>query len=110
MVLVVLQLAQVVPSLLAEDCNAGRGTMLRQIVACQKAFIRVNNSHQSPLWLDERPVLSVHLVVESTRIAQVVAIAISPPEGGGGGPTVHALSPFYKKKKIIVVLGNASET
>lgn len=51
-------------------------------------------SYQPPLGLDEGPVLSVHLVVEPARVAQVVARAIPSPERGGCGPTVDALPAF----------------
>lgn len=51
----------------------------------------INCTHQSPLGFDERSVLSVHFVVQTAGIAQIVAGPIPPPQGGGGSPTVDAL-------------------
>lgn len=55
---------------------------------------RTPAAYQSPLGLDEWPVLPVHLVVEPTGVAQIVASAISPPERSGCGPTVDTLPAF----------------
>lgn len=52
---------------------------------------RSSGSRQSPLGFDERSVLSVHFVVQTAGIAQIVAGPIPPPQGGGGSPTVDAL-------------------
>ena len=49
-------------------------------------------AYQSPLWFDERPVLSVHFVVETAGVAEVVPVAVSPPKRGGGGAAVHTLA------------------
>lgn len=46
---------------------------------------------QPSLGLNEGSVLSVHLVVQPTRIAQVVPGAISSPQWGRGCPAVHTL-------------------
>lgn len=51
-------------------------------------------TYQSPLGLDERPVLPVHLVVEPAGIAQVMASAVASPERGGCGPAVDTLPAF----------------
>lgn len=51
-------------------------------------------AYQSPFWLDEWPVLPIHLVIEPAGIAQVVAGAVSPPERSGCGPTVDTLPAF----------------
>lgn len=50
-----------------------------------------SGSRQSPLGFDEGPILSVHFVVQTTGIAQIVTGPVSSPQGGGGGPTVDAL-------------------
>lgn len=55
-------------------------------------------THQSPLRLDERPVLTVHLVVEAAGVAEVVAGAVSPPERRGRRAAVHTLSSFCKHR------------
>jgi len=52
-------------------------------------------THQSTFGLDERPVLAVHLVVQSAGVAQVVAGAVSPPQRGGGGTAVHAFTSLW---------------
>ena len=49
-------------------------------------------TYQASFRLDERPVLSVHLMIEPTRVAKVVSCAIASPERCRGGPTVNALA------------------
>lgn len=39
-----------------------------------------NCSYQSSFGLDQRPVLAVHLVIQATCVAKVVAVAIPAPE------------------------------
>lgn len=51
-------------------------------------------AYQASLRFDKRSVDAVHLVVQSAGVAQVVACAVSPPEGGRHGPAVHALTSF----------------
>lgn len=48
-------------------------------------------THQPSLGLDKGSVDAVHLVVQSTGIAQVVASPVPSPQGGGHCPTVHTL-------------------
>ena len=55
-------------------------------------------SHQSPIGLNEWPVLAVHLVVESAGVAQVMAVAIASPQWSGSGATVHAFATLCKRK------------
>lgn len=52
---------------------------------------RSSGSRQAPLGFDEGSILSVHLVVQTAGIAQIVAGPIPPPQGGGGSPAVDAL-------------------
>ena len=40
----------------------------------------IKNAYQSSLWFDERSILSVHLVVEAARVAQIVAVAVASPQ------------------------------
>ena len=40
------------------------------------------SSYQSPLRLDERPVLPVHFVIETAGVAEVVAVAVPAPQRG----------------------------
>ena len=49
--------------------------------------------HSAVLRLHQRPVGAVHLVVESTRVAEVVPWPVPPPEGGGGCTAVDTLPP-----------------
>lgn len=49
---------------------------------------------QPPFWFDKRSVGSIHFIIKTTSIAEVVTISISSPEGGGGGSTVDTLSTF----------------
>ena len=44
------------------------------------------------LWFDEGPIGAVHLVVEAAGVAEVVAVAVPPPQRGGGGRAVDALA------------------
>jgi hypothetical protein len=55
-------------------------------------------SYQPPLWLDERPVLAVHLVVEAARVAQVVAVAVAPPQWRRRRSAVDALAALCDAK------------
>ena len=54
-------------------------------------------TYQPPLGLDERPVLAVHLVIESAGVTQIVARTVPPPQGGRRGPAVHALSSLCRE-------------
>ena len=49
------------------------------------------STNESSFGFDERSILSIHLVVETASVAEVVSGTISPPQRGAGGPTVHAL-------------------
>lgn len=49
-------------------------------------------THQSPLGLDEGPVLAVHLVVQSAGVTEIVSCAVPPPQRGGSSAAVHALT------------------
>ena len=51
---------------------------------------------QPPLGLHQRPVGPVHLVVEAAGVAEIVAVAVPPPERGGGRPAVDALPTLWK--------------
>ena len=53
-------------------------------------------TYQSALWLDKWPVLSIHLVVETAGVAEVVAVAVPSPQRGGGGATINTLPAFWK--------------
>ena len=55
-------------------------------------------THQTSLGLDKRPILSVHFIVKTTGITEIMAISISPPQWSGSGPAVDALSPLCKEK------------
>ena len=59
-------------------------------------------TYQSALGLDEGSILPVHLVVKSASVAQVVAGAVSPPQGRRRCAAVDALATlfcFHRKKK-----------
>ena len=58
-------------------------------------------TYQSSLGFDERSVLSIHLIIETTSIAEIVTITISSPERCGGGTTVNTLSTLWNNTKII---------
>ena len=39
-------------------------------------------TYQSSLWLDQRPVLAIHLVVETAGVAEVVSVSVTTPQRG----------------------------
>ena len=49
-------------------------------------------AYQSPLWLDERSVLAVHLVIEPTGVAEIMSVAVSPPQWGRSSAAVDTFS------------------
>jgi len=55
---------------------------------------RVERTDQASFRLDERPILSVHLVIESAGVAQVVPGTISTPQRRGRRAAVNALTTF----------------
>lgn len=55
---------------------------------------------QPSLGLNQGSVLSIHLVVEPTGIAQVVPSAISSPQWGRGRPAVHTLPAFCAGSRL----------
>ena len=50
------------------------------------------STHQSSLRLDEGPILSVHLVVESAGVAEVVSGTVPPPQRRRRRAAVDALA------------------
>ena len=58
------------------------------------------STHHSSFGFDEWPVLPVHLVIESAGVAQVVAVAVSPPQRSRSRPTIDALATLWKKSGI----------
>jgi len=73
--------------------SSPEGGLCGVAVATGGAFA-AGGGHSGVLWLDERAVGAVHLVVEATGVAEVVARVVASPEGGGGGAAVHALTAF----------------
>ena len=57
-------------------------------------FIFRKLTYQSSLWFDEGPILAVHFVIETTGIAQIMTVAITPPKGRGSCSTINTLTPF----------------
>lgn len=55
---------------------------------------------QPSLGLDKGPVLSIHFMVESAGIAEIVPSTVSPPQWGGGGPAVHTLPAFCTGSRL----------
>ena len=49
-------------------------------------------THQSSLWLDQRPVLAIHLVVEAAGVAEVVSVAVASPQRSRGCSAVDTLA------------------
>lgn len=42
----------------------------------------LENTYQSSFRFDERPVLAIHFIIETTGVTKVMAGAISPPQRG----------------------------
>ena len=74
MVVVVLQLAQIVPSRLEVVYKKKQNVLKNFVTKLVKLM-----TYQLALGLDERPVGAIHFVVKSTGIAQIMAVAISSP-------------------------------
>ena len=55
-------------------------------------------THQSSFRFDKRSILSVHFIVKTTGITEIMAISISPPQWSGSGPAVDTLSALWKEK------------
>ena len=66
---------------LARLCNSGSGQGHRWL-----------GTHHALFGFDERPVLAVHLVVESAGVAEVVSVAVPAPQRRRGGAAVDALA------------------
>ena len=49
------------------------------------------------LWFDQGPVGAVHLVVEAAGVAEVVSVAVSPPQRCRGRRAVDALAALWKR-------------
>ena len=49
--------------------------------------------HSAVFWLDQRPAGAVHLVIEATRVTEILARPVPAPEGRGSGPAVDTLPP-----------------
>jgi len=54
----------------------------------------------APLRLDQGPVGAIHFVVEPAGVAQVVTVAVSPPQGSGRGAAVDTFSTLCKRKFV----------
>ena len=112
----VLQLAQLVPSRLEDDwagVSLSQYPTVRCVCDCKFVDVSVcrgnldravicRASYQSPLWFDKWSVLAVHLVVEAAGVAEIVAVAVPPPERGGGRPAVDALPTLCNRAGIRV--------
>ena len=60
-------------------------------------------SYHSSLWLDKWPVGSIHFVIETAGVAEVVAVAVPAPQRGWGSATVHAFATLWKQTTEIVI-------
>ena len=64
----------------------------RQKDISSEEVIRMPVTYQPSLWFDEGPILAIHFVVEPARVAEVVPVAITPPQWRRSGTTVDALA------------------
>lgn len=60
--------------------------------------IYTDETHQPPFGLDERSVLSIHLVVQAAGVTQVVSGAVAPPQRCGRGSTVYTLTALWWRR------------
>ena len=60
--------------------------------------MRKRDIYQSSFRFDKRSILSVHFIVKTTGITEIMAISISPPQWSGSGPAVDTLSTLCKEK------------
>lgn len=78
------------------ECPSSLADNLRsrsKIIKAAQANLRgVRQPYQSLLGPDQRPVLTVHLVVQPAGVAQVVSRPVPAPQGRCRGPAVDALS------------------
>ena len=59
---------------------------------------KTRDSYQSSFRFDKRSILSVHFIVKTTGITEIMTISISPPQWSGSGPAVDTLSTLCKEK------------
>ena len=57
-----------------------------------KGIILTQGTHQPSFGLHERTIGSVHFIIETTGIAEIVTIAVPPPQRCRGRPAVHTFS------------------
>ena len=57
-----------------------------------------SQTYQATFGFDKGTVCSVHFIVKTTGITEIMAISISPPQWSGSGPAVDTLSAFWKEK------------
>jgi hypothetical protein len=63
------------------------------------------SAYHFSLWFHERPVGAVHLVVQSAGVAQVVAVAVPPPQRRGRRGAVDTLAALCKNNGKISKVG-----
>ena len=56
------------------------------------------STYQATFGFDKGTVCSVHFIVKTTGITEIMAISISPPQWSGSGPAVDTLSALWKEK------------
>ena len=91
-------------------CGAGTPSCIVSQASLQHSFashlkLYEFSTYQSPLWFDKWSVLAVHLVVEAAGVAEIVAVAVPPPERGGGRPAVDALPTLCNRAGIRAAVG-----
>ena len=59
---------------------------------------KTRDSYQSSFRFDKRSILSVHFIVKTTGITEIMTISISPPQWSGSGTAVDTLSALWKEK------------
>lgn len=86
---------------LARSVSAPQRRHRRLTITARSAYSP--RSGQSPWLLHQGPIHSVHLVVETARVAQVVASTVSPPERSGNCPAIYALAALRKVPRLDLV-------
>ena len=67
-------------------------------------LIIIASTHQATFGFDKRTVGSVHFIVKTTSITEIMSVSISSPQRSGSGPTVNTLPALWKQRNINILV------